>query len=405
MQYDIFFSISHTPVEGQLPTEAEMFHNFFDQVEAADQLGYQTAWFAEAHLSSTIQKRNAKPVIPHWQGEVGLMTDFVQVAQKVFARTKNIECGSAVMNILCNGGPIAAAERIATFANLHGLDPEEKRRIHIGFSGGRFEYMNQPFGIVPRNPLEEAAWPALKGMVFAEAAEILCKLLRGDVLSSHDIHPTILKRENFRNQQDWLAVQNAANTTAHTIEIEPRFKFEPLQIIPKHWRRELLQLIVGSHAPQIQETLNQILPVQVFNLSITQPDKIEDTHRRLSAVYHPGGGPWKRSFMPRTTFVFINAQPHLSPEQQRKKAHEEAAVALGEYWKALEGTLDPSRVTNAAKNALIGNPADIIEQARERFHPHDRLMLWFDFFNHNSQRVIDNMEAFMEHVTPNLQEK
>jgi hypothetical protein len=27
-------------------------------------------------------------------------------------------------------------------------------------------------------------------------------------------------------------------------------------------------------------------------------------------------------------------------------------------------------------------------------------MLWFDFFNHDSQRVIDNMTAFAERVIP-----
>ena len=34
MQYDIFFSISQTPVGGRTPDEATMFRNFFDQVEA-----------------------------------------------------------------------------------------------------------------------------------------------------------------------------------------------------------------------------------------------------------------------------------------------------------------------------------------------------------------------------------
>ena len=59
---------------------------------------------------------------------------------------------------------------------------------------------------------------------------------------------------------------------------------------------------------------------------------------------------------------------------------------------------------NAAKNALIGNPDDIVAQALERFHPDDRLMLWFDFFNHDSPRVIENMEAFMTLAAPRLRE-
>ncbi len=104
--------------------------------------------------------------------------------------------------------------------------------------------------------------------------------------------------------------------------------------------------------------------------------------------------------MPRTTFVFLNAEEGLTPEQQTEAAHEEARLALGEYWKALEGTLDPSKVEKAVDNALIGNPEEVAAQALERFHPDDRLMTWFDFFNHDSKRVIRNMEAWMEQVVP-----
>ena len=52
MKYDIFFSISQTPVDGSMPTEAVMFENFFHQVRHADALGYEVAWVAESHLSS-----------------------------------------------------------------------------------------------------------------------------------------------------------------------------------------------------------------------------------------------------------------------------------------------------------------------------------------------------------------
>jgi hypothetical protein len=76
---------------------------------------------------------------------------------------------------------------------------------------------------------------------------------------------------------------------------------------------------------------------------------------------------------------------------------------LGAYWTALEGTLDPAKVERAADNALIGNVEEVAAQARERFHPDDRLMLWFDFFNHDSARVIRNMEAWMAHVAPRIE--
>ena len=128
MEFDAFFSICQTDVHGYLPDEATMFRNFFEQVELADELGFGTAWVAESHLSTEVQKMNPGAVIPHFVGEIGLNTDILQLAHRVFARTRRIGVGSAIMNILCNGGPIAAAERIKAFLALHGLDPEEGRR-------------------------------------------------------------------------------------------------------------------------------------------------------------------------------------------------------------------------------------------------------------------------------------
>ena len=103
MKFDTFFSISQTPADGVHPSEAEMFQNFFREVEAADKLGYDTAWIAEAHLSSEVQKSHKRPVIPHWQGEVGINTDIFGLAREVFSRTKRIEMGSAISNVLTMG--------------------------------------------------------------------------------------------------------------------------------------------------------------------------------------------------------------------------------------------------------------------------------------------------------------
>lgn len=404
MRFDVFFSISQTRVDGFLPSEAQMYRNFFSQVEAADALGFGTAWIAESHLSSEVQKRNREPVIPHWEGEVGLNVDFVQTAAQVFRRTRRIECGSAIMNILCNGGPIAAAERIAAFCALHGLDPDEERRVHVGFAAGRFDFMNRAYGIVPRDDVERAAGPALKGRIFREAAEIFVRLLRGDVLNSDQIDAPVLRAEHFRGPADWAAVQRAAGSDAAEIPLQRRFVFEDLEIVPRDWRRELAVLVAGSHDPEVQAFLNGFSPVQVFNLSITSPAIIEETHARMTEHYHPAGGPWERGYMPRTVFVFLNDQPGLSPEKRRAAAHEEARAALGAYWAALEGTIDPRKVEGAANNALIGNASDIAEQIVERFHPEDRLMLWFDFFNHDNARVVANMEAFVHAVAPRVRE-
>jgi alkanesulfonate monooxygenase SsuD/methylene tetrahydromethanopterin reductase-like flavin-dependent oxidoreductase (luciferase family) len=405
MEYDIFFSISQTPDHnGFTPSESQMFSNYYAQLEAADRLGFGVAWIAQAHLSTQTQQSNSKPVVPHWRGEVGLCTDFCQLALESFRRTKNIDVGSAVVSILASGGPIAQAERVAnTVQFLSHMDSE--RKLHVGFSAGRFEFMARPYGIVPRNEVEQAAWPALRGQIFMEASEIFLRLLRGDTIHSDDIRKTILTRKNFRSDEDWEKVQNATDSSElpESVEIERRYNFEEISIVPKQWPREQLELVAGTHDPNAQEFVNNFMPVKVFNLSITSPEIIDSTHQRMSELFHPNGGKWQRRDMPRTTFVFLNSEPGLTPEQQSDAAHEEARLALGEYWKALEGTLDPSKVEKAADNALIGNASEVAEQVRERFHPDDRLKCWFDFFNHDSERVIRNMEAWWKEVVPLLE--
>ena len=409
LRFDVFFSISQTPdTSGHTPSESEMFANFFDQVELADELGFGVGWVAQAHLSTEVQKRNSKPVVPHYPGEVGLCTDFFQVASEMFSRTSSIEVGSAVMSILASGGPIAQAERVGSFLALHGLDPDESRRLHIGFSAGRFEFMARPYGIVPRDVVEEAAWPALRGQVFAEASEIFLRLLNGEIVSSEMIRPTVLTRDNFRSDEDWAGVQGAAmsvrglDSSPDSIEFAKRYEFEDIKTIPQEWRRELLNLVLGSHDSKLQEEVNKLRPVQVFNLSITPPHVIEETHDRFSQHYHPDGGPWERSMMPRTVMVFVNDEEGLTLEQQDESAMKEARAALTTYWSALEGTIDPTKIERAADNAVIGNVESVCEQILERFHPEDRLMCWFDFFNHDSERVKRNMTAFMTKVAPRV---
>jgi hypothetical protein len=122
----------------------------------------------------------------------------------------------------------------------------------------------------------------------------------------------------------------------------------------------------------------------------------------MAAAFHPAGGPWRRAHMPRTVMVFVNDEPGLSPASRRAAARAEAEAALSAYWTALEGTLDPRKVSAAADNAVVGDVDEVAAQIATRFHPDDALMLWFDFFNHDSPRVVRNMEAFARKVAPQV---
>ena len=137
-----------------------------------------------------------------------------------------------------------------------------------------------------------------------------------------------------------------------------------------------------------------MLPVGVFNLSITPPQVIEDTHLRMAKQYHPSGGAWQRDMMPRTAMVFLD-----STTAKAKQAAEKAWVT---YWKAMEGTLDRKKVEQAVENTLAGSPEDLAEAIRAKYNPKDRLMLWFDFNCHDNAWIKKSMVDFMELVVPKL---
>lgn len=388
-----------------MPTEKVMFRNFFDQVRLADELGVGTAWVAETHLSCEIQKQTANPVIPHFKGEIGLNTDILQMAQVIFSKTKKIGVGSAIRNILCNGGPIAHAEAIRTFMNLHELDESEKRRLNIGFASGRFEFSNRPYGVKPRSKLEDAAWPVMKGKILKQAVEIFLRLLKGEQISSNDVEPVVMVREDFRTDEEWQKVLSVSGQNSDQIKVPSFYDFEKVGVIPFDVQMRLLDLTIGTHDVQSQVLANTILPVGVFNLSITPPAVIEATHERMKKSFHPDGGPWKREYMPRTAMVFINSEKSLSDAAKTERAKKFATTAWENYWRAMEGTLDHKKVEQAVGNALVGHPKEIIEQIKQKYHPEDRLMLWFDFNNHDNEYVMNSMKWFMDEVAPSLSGK
>ncbi|MBM4253471.1 MAG: LLM class flavin-dependent oxidoreductase [Deltaproteobacteria bacterium] len=408
MQFDAFFAICQTEVDGVIPDERTMLRYFMEQVQLADTLGYATAWVAETHLSCEVQKQNPGAVIPHFRGEIGVNTDILQLAHRVFATTKRINVGSAIRNILCNGGPLAHAEAVKTFLLLHSLTPGEKRKLELGFAAGRFPFANTTYGIKPRTGAEAAAWPVLKGKVFLEATEIFLRALTQRQVSSSEVTPKLLTAADFRTTQEWQAVVDAyredtgATGTVDAIEFAPFWEFPPVGVIPFDAPLELLQLTIGSHDPAAQVLANRFWPTRVFNLSITPSATIEATHERMRQCYHQGGGPWQPSYMPRTALIFLNTDEHLSPQDQSIAAKEAAAKAIENYWRAVEGTFDERKIRDAVNNAIAGNAFEVTTMLRERYRAEERLMLWFDFNTHDQQAISNAMTGFMRDVAPAL---
>lgn len=405
MFFDVFSSLSQTPrPDGRLPSHAEVLRDFVLQAVAADDLGYSCLWIAESHFSSELQKQHARPVIPDWAGEICVNSDTAQLAHEIFRRTRRIDLGSAITNIVACGGPIVAAERVANLLAWHGLEPSETRRFRVGFASGRFDFIARTTGIVPVSAWEEAAWPQVKSAILREAGEVFVRLLNGESIAAADIAANDLSAADFRSVDDYVRVLKLAGRTEGSIPVPRRWDFEATKIVPE-FRRDLLQLVVGSTDDRIQTQLNRHAPVQVFNLSIAPPAVIEATHRRMAEVYHPSGGAWQRSFMPRTTMVFLDATPGLSRAARNARAGERSGRALEAYWQAMTGTIDAHKVAEAADNALVGAPEEVCAQIVERFDPTDRLMLWFDFFPDDAGQVLTGMEAFATQVMPLLADR
>jgi alkanesulfonate monooxygenase SsuD/methylene tetrahydromethanopterin reductase-like flavin-dependent oxidoreductase (luciferase family) len=68
----------------------------------------------------------------------------------------------------------------------------------------------------------------------------------------------------------------------------------------------------------------------------------------------------------------------------------------------MEGTIDPKKVADAVSNTLAGTPEEVRDLIEEKYHRDDRLMMWFDFNNHDNDNVKKSMRLFSEKIARDL---
>lgn len=405
MKLDVFHSLGRIDAVNPHRSDAQAYRDFFEQASLAEDIGFETLWVAESHFSSEVQKAHAKPVIPNYHGEVGLNNDSMLLAQALFERTSRIGFGTAIMNIVGgNGGPIAAADRVRALAWHNHLRPNP-RRIHIGVASGRFPYINRPFGIVPRDRREELLWPQVNRLIFLESLEIFLRLARGETLASDQVTQHFISRDHFDSDTDWesvvkqLAAEHIHPESNGGFAYRPRYEFEALKLVPEldqDFCAQYLHFVLGSHDPMARELGLQFADLDIFNLSFTPPDKLNLIHEEMFAKYSEAGRVWHRSRLPRTVLVFI--------DEDADKARVMAEDCFDTYIEAMRGTVKmPPREALMAR-ALIGEPAQMIEQlspdSGHGFHPDDRLMLWFEFNQSCGEAIAAQMRLFADKVMP-----
>ena len=296
MKFDIFHSVGRIDSITPRLHDGAVFQQFLSQCQLAETLGFGTMWVAESHFSSEVQKSNSEPVIPHYEGEVGLNSDCLQLAHLVFSRTKKMGFGTAIHNIVGgNGGPLASADRINSLVFLNQF-LETPRKLDIGFAAGRFPYINAPFGIVPRNEVERELWPIYKRIIFLEATEIFLRLIRGETLASEDITNYKIDRTWFRTDEEWQMARTQLKFQGESLPYDSRWKFEKLKLTPQcsPMNLSLLNLVLGSHDPAAHDLGSKYFPIDVFNLSFTPSHEIDKVHLAMTKKFADSHTPWRR---------------------------------------------------------------------------------------------------------------
>lgn len=399
MRFDIFHSLARIDTVKPQVSDHEVFRLFFRQVDLCETLGYGSMWVAESHFSSEVQKHNPGAVIPNFMGEVGLNCDSVQLAQQVFARTQHLGFGTAILNIVGgNGGPIAAADRIRTLAWYNALS-DQPRRLDIGVASGRFPYINEPFGILPRSREEQILWPQYQRLIFVEALEIFLRLLNGECLGSEEVTKHRIDRRLFRDEAQFLAACHQLGTESW--EYRPRWQFAPLKLVPELPRAEwqkFMTLVLGSADPYARDHALMFGDLDCFNLSFTPPAQIDATHAVMQERYAAAGKAWDRSRMPRTVLVFI--------DETSERAEQRASACFDTYIEAMRGTVATPSKAELMARALIGDPERVYRQLLpddpRAFHADDRLMLWFEFNQADGAAIEAQMRLFAQEVLPHF---
>ena len=392
MIFDLFHSISDPRIlEDQLGSQS-VFSQFIDQVQLSEKLGFDTVWCAESHFSSETQKTSSFATIPHFQGEVGINSDSFQIAHWIFNKTKKINFGTAIHNIVGgSGGPIASADRLNFLSMMNEEIAGWQRTLRLGIASGRFPYQNVPFGILPRDSEEAELWPWIKRYVFLEALEIFLRLIKSESLSSEMTREWVLEANEITNS-DLRKKYNQG------FRVPKRWNFEKLSLVPKLYPKKYLEIYLGTHDPLAWDWGSQFCEVNLFNLSFTPPEVVERTHRELEKKSNQQGRTWSRDRLPRTVLVFI--------DPNRKKAYELADSVLSNYIEAMRGTAQVPDKSMLMERALVGDPTEIREQMNPQgtrgLNPQDRLMLWFEFNQTDNQAIKNQMKMFMEEVVAKL---
>ncbi len=150
MKFSIFYVICPEGSE----TEADAYARVMEQCQAADELGYYCAWFAEHHFS-----------------KVGMCPDPLLWCAALSQKTKNIRLGTAI-SIIPFHDPVRLAEQAAMVDLVSG------GRLELGVGRGSQPKEFKTFGAKPSESRKR----------LTEGVEIIARLLEGEEVTFRGKH-------------------------------------------------------------------------------------------------------------------------------------------------------------------------------------------------------------------------
>jgi alkanesulfonate monooxygenase SsuD/methylene tetrahydromethanopterin reductase-like flavin-dependent oxidoreductase (luciferase family) len=338
MEFGIFLLLQSPSAR----SSKEIFTRGIEIAQAAETLGFQSAWLAEHHFST-----------------YGYLSRPVQLATFIAAKTTRLRIGTAVIVVRLHN-PLIVAEEIAT------LDVVSGGRMDIGLGRGYQQYEFQRFGF----ELDEGRkrWD--------ESIDIIFKSFEGKPFSYQGKHYTIPETSVFPQPVQkphppvWITAQSP-----YAVEAAVRRGFN---VLTGGFGVPVSQL--ADYGRLFGKVVADVKPKQMPRISVQRPVYISDSAADTrDAVEHAR---W-------------NMRVTLSLRHNKERVEKGVAIPI-------PGEKEPAEDELLENMFVIGTPDTCIRQIKrlkqEVGISHFNCNFWFGDLEHS--RVLRSMERFSKEVMP-----
>ncbi len=347
MKFGVFYE-HQLPRPWQADSEYELMQNSLDQIELADQLGYDYAWQVEHHFLEEYSHASAPEV-------------FLAAASQ---RTRNIRLGHGIIQLTTNQ-PHRVAERVATLDLISG------GRVELGLGEGAGPAELHPFNVRVRDKRER----------WEEAVRAIIPMF---------------------TRTDWEFHGQYYDFPARNVIPKPRQKPHPplwvacsnIQTIAEAGAWGMGALGFSFLSPDAATAWVH----RYYHMLLDQPNRLTDypINPNVAIVNGFMCAPTDEEALERAagwTF-FIFALSHYG-------RHGIAAPGTGNLWEEFQIWRETDKARAALRNGLIGSPETIRKRLRQFQAAHvDQVILLNQAGKTSHADICDSLQLFAEQVMP-----